>query len=199
VDFEGVLFSRRSLRRYTGKPVPAEAIRRLLQAAMWAPSAHDRQPWRWVVITEAEAKAALAHAMGARLRADRLAEGDAPEAVEAALVRSFTRLTTSPVLVVACSTLAGLDLAPGSRRWQAEHAMAMQSVAAAIQNLLLAAQAEGLGACWICAPLYCPDAVREVLSLPADWEPQALVTLGYPAETREASPRRAADEVIIYR
>jgi coenzyme F420-0:L-glutamate ligase / coenzyme F420-1:gamma-L-glutamate ligase len=199
VDFETALLSRRSIRRYTGESIPAGVIDGLLQAAMWAPSAHGRQPWRWVVVTEPEAKERLARAMGARLRADRLAEGDPPEPVEAALARSYGRLTAAPALVVACSTLAGLDFAPGSRPWQAEHAMAMQSVAAAVENLLLAAQAAGLGACWICAPLYCPEAVREALALPADWEAQALVTLGYAAETKAPSVRLPMDQVVIYR
>jgi len=166
---------------------------------MWAPSAHGRQPWRWVVVTEPTAKDRLARAMGARLRADRLAEGDAPEAIEAVLARSYGRLTSAPVLVVACSTLAGLEMAPGSRQWQAEQAMAMQSVAAAIENLLLAAQAAGLGACWICAPLFCPEAVRGALALPEDWEAQALVTLGFAAETKAPSPRLPMDQVVVYR
>ncbi len=199
MDFEAVLRSRRSIRRYTGESVPAEVIEGLLRAAMWAPSAHGRQPWRWVVVTELEAKQRLARAMGARLRADRLAEGDAPEAIEAIIARSYGRLTSAPALVVACSTLAGLEIVPGSRQWQGEHAMAMQSVAAAIENLLLAARAAGLGACWICAPLFCPETVREVLALPEDWEAQALVTLGFAAETKTPSPRLPMDEVVLYR
>ncbi len=199
MDFEAVLRSRRSIRRYTGESVPAEVIEGLLRAAMWAPSAHGRQPWRWVVVTDFEAKQRLARAMGARLRADRLAEGEAPEAIETTLARSYSRLTSAPALVVACSTLAGLEIAPGSRQWQGERAMAMQSVAAAIENLLLAARAAGLGACWICAPLFCPEAVREALALPEDWEAQALVTLGFAAETKTPSPRLPMELVVLYR
>jgi nitroreductase len=93
----------------------------------------------------------------------------------------------------------GLDFAPGSRQRQAEQAMAMQSVAAAVENLLLAARAAGLGACWVCAPLYCPEAVREALGLPEDWEAQALVTLGFAAETKQPSPRLPMDKVVLYR
>ena len=74
MDFEEILQARRSIRRYTGEAVPIETIEKLLRAAMWAPSAHGRQPWRWVVVTEPEAKDRLARAMGARLRADRLDE-----------------------------------------------------------------------------------------------------------------------------
>ena len=77
--------------------------------------------------------------------------------------------------------------------------MAMQSTAAAVQNLLLAAHDAGLGACWVCAPLYCPEAVRQALELPEDWEAQALVTLGYPAQAKTPAPRRPMAEVVCYR
>ena len=74
--------------------------------------------------------------------------------------------------------------------------MAIQSVALAAQNLLLTAHAAGLGACWRCAPLFCPDTVRETLSLPSDWEPQALITIGYPAEAGSPSERRSLADVV---
>ncbi len=63
--------------------------------------------------------------------------------------------------------------------------MAVQSVAMAAQNLWLLAHAEGLGACWLCAPLFVPELVREILDLPADWQAQGLMTLGWPAEEKD--------------
>jgi F420 biosynthesis protein FbiB-like protein len=82
-------------------------------------------------------------------------------------------------------SMMDMDRYPDERRQDNEWLMAVQSTAMAGQNLLLAAQAEGLGACWMCAPLFCPDVVKHTLALPADWQPQGLVTCGYPAETRE--------------
>ena len=67
--------------------------------------------------------------------------------------------------------------------------MAAQGVAMAIQNLLLTAHSLGLGACWMCAPLFCPDTVRAALDLPDDWEAQALITIGYPKGADEGKPR----------
>ena len=104
--------------------------------------------------------------MGDRLRADRLADGDPAGAVEADAARSLARIAGAPVVVVVCLTLADMDHYPDARRAQAEYLMAVQSVAMAVQNLLLAAHAEGLGACWMCAPLFCGDAVRGALDLP---------------------------------
>ena len=198
-DLSHVIQSRRSVRRYTAEPVPVEVVEELLRAAMWAPSAHNCQPWRWVIVTTPETKVRLARAMGEQMRADRLAGGDPPEAIEAALARSYARLTGAPALVVACSVLTGVDAAPGSRVWHFEKLMAMQSVAAAVDHLLLAAEGAGLGACWVCAPLFCPEAVRQALALPGDWEAEALVTLGHPAEVKEPAPRGPWAETVLYR
>jgi len=84
------------------------------------------------------------------------------------------------------------------RRQEYEHIMAVQSLAAAIQNMLLMAHSEGLGACWFCAPLFCQDVVRKVLRIPDDVEPMALITLGYPSE-RPKSPFRKPIEEIAYK
>jgi coenzyme F420-0:L-glutamate ligase/coenzyme F420-1:gamma-L-glutamate ligase len=198
-DLQQVILARRSVRHYTAEPVSADVIEELLRAAMWAPSAHNCQPWRWVVVTRPETQARLARAMGEQMRADRLADGDAPGVIEAALARSYSRLTGAAALIVACCVLSGVEAPPGSRVWRAEKAMAMQSVAAAVDHLLLAAQEAGLAACWMCAPLFCPAAVRQALALPEDWDAEALVTLGHPAEAKEAAPRRPWAETVLYR
>ncbi|MBX7251640.1 MAG: nitroreductase family protein, partial [Candidatus Promineofilum sp.] len=76
-----LLLSRRSIRRYTGQPIPPEIIDRLLTAATQAPSAHNRQPWRFVVMTDGATRARLAAAMGAQLRHDLAADGLPAEAI----------------------------------------------------------------------------------------------------------------------
>ena len=100
------------------------------------------------------------------------------------------------MLIVPCLTLAEMDIYPDAERSQAERTMAVQSVALACQNLLLAAQAAGLGTCWMCAPLFVPALVRQALDLPEDWEPQAVVTLGYPAEEKQKEREPLATRVV---
>jgi F420 biosynthesis protein FbiB-like protein len=134
------------------------------------------------VITDPARRDTLAQAMGQRFRTDLQADGLPAEQIERQVARSYERISTAPALIVLCLSMADMDRYPDSRRQQAEQIMAVQSVALAAQNLLLMAYAETLGACWICAPLFCPDVVREALDLPEDWEAQALITLGYPAE-----------------
>jgi len=200
VTLYDLIRSRRSIRRYTDQLVSTDTIERLLTAATWAPSAHNRQPWRFAVANVADsAKAALAKAMGDRLRADRLADGDPAEAVEADVARSRARITSAPVVIAVCLSMADMDHYPDSRRNEAERVMTIQSVAMAVQNFLLAAHAEGLGACWMCAPLFCPEAVQNALNLPNDWEPQALFTLGYPAGDGKPAMRKSLDAVLLWR
>jgi coenzyme F420-0:L-glutamate ligase/coenzyme F420-1:gamma-L-glutamate ligase len=187
---------RRSIRRYRPAPVDPALVERLLSAAAWAPSAHNRQPWRFAVIEEAAGKARLAAAMGERLRADRLADGDPPLDVERDVARSHARITEAPLLILVCLSLAERDRYPDERRRQAEHLMAVQSTAMATQNLLLAAHVEGLGAAILCAPLFCPETVKAALELPADWDPQGLVTLGSPANGGKPAVRRPLAEVV---
>lgn len=179
-----IIKSRRSIRRYTGQSIPRQTVLRLLEAANWAPSAHNRQPWRFAVLTRTADKARLARAMGVRLRADRTADGDDPADIERDVARSYARLTGAPVLIVVCLSMADMDTYPDARRSGSEWVMAVQSTAMAAQNLLLLAHAEGLAACWLCAPLFVPELVGETLGLPEDWAPQGLITLGKPAEER---------------
>lgn len=192
------IWSRRSIRRYLPEPVPRGAIEAVLEAATWAPSAHNRQPWRFVAIETGAVKEALALAMGARLQAD-LETDHVPQAIIAKdVARSYERITSAPVVIVVCMTLDDMDSYPDEKRSQNEFVMATQSVAMAGQNLLLAAHEVGLGACWMCAPLFCPDVVRTVLNLPEKWQPQGMVTLGYAAQEREKT-RETLDKRLLWR
>ena len=197
-DFWQTIFERRSIRRYRPDPVPRTTLERVLTAAIWAPSAHDRQPWRFVVITKDAQKEKLARAMARRWRQDMLQEGLAEDEIRVRVQRSQQRLTRPPVLVAGCLTMADMDAPDDLRLASAEHAMAVQSIALALGNLMLAAHHEGLGSCWICAPLFAQEEVRAALALPADWEPQAIITLGWPDEERVSS-RKPLEEVAVWR
>ncbi len=190
--------TRRSIRRYTRDAVPADVVEQLLTAATWAPSAHNRQPWRFVVIADGQTRHRLAAVMGDQLRRDLAADGRSPEFIERDVGRSFARLTGAPLLILINLTMADMDIYPDERRARNEAVMATQSTAMAGQNLLLAAHALGLGACWVCAPLFCPTIVRETLDLPADWQPQGLITLGYPAEEKQKT-RHSLESRVLYR
>jgi F420 biosynthesis protein FbiB-like protein len=142
------------------------------------------------LVEAGDARIGLARAMSARLRSDRLADGDPADLVEADVTRSGRRLTDAPVLIIVALTMVDMDRYADARRSHAEYLMAVQSTGMAMQNLLLAAAEAGLGACVMCGPLFCPDTVGAALQLPADWQPQAAVTMGWPMDSEKDRPRR---------
>ena len=193
--FWQLIRGRRSVRRYLPDPVERALLEMLLTAAIWAPSAHNRQPWRFCVVTTDQTKQELSDRMGARWRADLSADGVDAAIIERRVRISHARITGAPALVAASLSLEGMDDYPDPRRQEAEWLMAVQSTALACQNLLLAAHNYGLAACWMCAPLFVPDLVRDVLDLPQSWHPQALITLGYAAEEKERERLPLAERV----
>jgi coenzyme F420-0:L-glutamate ligase / coenzyme F420-1:gamma-L-glutamate ligase len=194
-DFFRHLKQRRSIRQYNDKSIPLELIDRVLENARWAPSAHNAQPWGFFVIQSQEMKEKLAREMAESFRTDLINDG-VPETAAGDRARtSIDRFSRAPVLILACIDMGRMDHYPDIFRQKAEETMATQSLAAATQNLLLSASAIGLGACWYCAPLFCPDVVRRAISIPDAWFPQALVTLGYPDEDPPAPPRLSLDEI----
>lgn len=196
-DFLHLLKTRRSIRIYLSKKISELLIHRVLEAATWAPSAHNAQPWRFIVITNQEMKQKLAEAMANEWAEDLARDNVSPEVRKNLVEASINRFVRPPILILACVTLEEMDEYVDERRRRFEHLMATQSLAAAIQNLLLAAHSEGLGSCWFCAPLFCQEVVRKVLGIPVDVEPQALITLGYPSEKPEPTPRKPLKEVVF--
>ncbi|MCD5408798.1 nitroreductase family protein [Candidatus Bipolaricaulota bacterium] len=163
---------RRSVRRFDPQQdVSPELVNRLLEAARWAPSAGNAQPWRFVVVRSPELKEKLA---------------------QAALGQRF--LAQAPVVIVVCADLARTRDAYGHR---GETLYCLQDTAAAIQNIHLAATELGLGTCWVGA--FDESEVARLLALPPGFRPVALVPVGYPAEAPAPRPRRPLSEVVEYR
>ena len=164
--------SRRSVRSFlSDAPVPQPLLERLLLAATWAPSAGNAQSWRFTAVRDPATRRRLA---------------------SAALGQLF--VAQAPVVVVACADLERAGAAYGQR---GQVLYCLQDTAAAVQNLLLAAAAEGLGSCWVGA--FDERAVSRVLGLGSGLRPTALVPLGYTNENPPAPPRRPLDEVVEYR
>ena len=198
-DLHDFLRSRRSIRRFRPDPVPAAVIRRILETATYAPSAHNDQPWRFAVVTDLSVKARLTEAMAADFRRDLEKEG-LPEAdIAARLERSRRRIQEAPVVVILCMDATGMNNYPDPKRQQAEMTMAVQSTALAGLQLLLAVHAEGLGGVWTCGPLFTPETVRAALDLPATWQPQAMLFIGYPAESPSIPERKPLEQVALFR
>jgi coenzyme F420-0:L-glutamate ligase/coenzyme F420-1:gamma-L-glutamate ligase len=186
------LKGRRSIRKYLPRPVPKDLVEEILVAAGWAPSAHNSQPWRFIVLTNESIKLELAESMAEAWAADLKRDGKIVDLTERK--ERVGRFANAPVLILSCLTMDGLRKFPDEERQLCERDLAVQSFSAAIQNLLLTAHAKGLGACWYCAPGFCKEVVREVLKIPDSVEPQAFVILGYPAETPSVPKKKSLGE-----
>lgn len=188
---------RRSVRQYQDRPVPRELIETVLEAARWAPSPHGRQPWRFVVLTRPEIKERLARAMGEDWRRNLAMDGQDEAIVNLRLEKSHRRILQAPALILPCLYLEDLDRYPDEQRQNDETTMAIQSLGAAIQNMLLMAYELGLDGGWMCAPLFCPQVVCQALELDARLLPQALITLGYAAADPRRRERLPLDTLIV--
>lgn len=195
------IFSRRSLRRFAGRPVDSAAVLRLVEAACAAPAPHHSRPWRFVQVASVRARERLAEAMGRAWLADAERDGVPRSAMEERLRRSRERLLRAPLLLLACLSLSDTRPWPDERRRGAEREMFVQSLGAALQNMLLAAEEEGLVGYLKGAPLFCREAARAALELPEEWEPAFLVLLGYPEEgaAPAARPQIFAQGLVIER
>ncbi len=174
------LEARRSIRAFTDEPVDRATLDALVEAACIAPAPHHSRPWRFVVVDTAPAKEDLATGMGAAWRAELAGDGVPAARVDELLDASHRKITGAPALVLGCLTWAGLDRYPDESRQRAEFGMALLSLGAAVENLMVAAPEHGLASCWVAAPIFCPEAARDALSLPAEWLPHAMVVLGHP-------------------
>ena len=193
--------ARRSIRAFTSEPVPRALLDSLVEAACLAPAPHHSRPWRWVVIDTDTGRRSLADGMGAQWRIDLAGDGVGPERIDELVESSRTKLTGAPALLLGCLTWDGLDRYPDDTRRRAEWGMALLSLGAGVENLMLAAADAGLASCWVAAPIFCPEAARDALDLPQPWSPAALILVGSPAPdyTPRTRPPVPLDELRVNR
>jgi coenzyme F420-0:L-glutamate ligase / coenzyme F420-1:gamma-L-glutamate ligase len=192
-----LLQGRSSVRKYLAHPVTREQIEQIVEAARWAPSPHGRQPWRFVILTSAEPKARLADQMGSTWQQNLEMDKQDTEIVNIRLEKSRQRILNAPAIIIPCLYLEDLDRYPDEKRQNDETTMAIQSLGAAIQNMLLMAYDLGLDTGWMCAPLFCPEVVCAALELDTRLIPHALITVGYAAADPQRRERLPLSTLIV--
>ena len=172
-----------------------------MEAACAAPAPHHSRPWRWVIVDQPESKERLAAGMGERWRADLSADGVSAQRVDELVDASRAKIVGAPALVLGCLTWNGLDRYPDAARQRAEWGMALLSLGAAVENLMVAAADAGYASCWVAAPIFCPDAARDSLKLAEEWLPHAMVVVGRPDPSYVGRPRPPVplDELRAFR
>ena len=194
MDFFETVRTRQSVRRFTDRPVPHEDILAMLEAATQAPSATNDQPWRFIVIRDRGLKDSMRDTVAALLEASISTTDDGPRRDRLASMREYSiHFAEAPVAVaVLARPWAGGKAAVHPDR--TSHDLALQSVAMAVAQLLLAATALGLGGCWLGA--FDEQAAARALSLPGHLRPVAMVPIGHPATApAELRKRRPLSEV----
>ena len=168
MDVLEAIKNRRSIRAFTDKPVTDNEIEQLIEAARWAPSAGNIQPWEFIIVRDPQIKHGLC---------------------EAAFNQTF--IEEAPVVIVVCAN--PMQSAPryGSRGM---NLYCLQDTAVATQNILLAAHAMELATCWVGA--FNEEKAREVLAVPIESRPIAIVPVGHPAEKPRVRPRRELNEIM---
>jgi len=171
MEFYEVIYTRRSVRSYSDKPIPREVLEKVLDAARVAPSGRNLQPWKFIVIDDEKIKRSL---------------------VPLCFHQEF--IAEAPVVVVAC----GFRSTYNRGGYMGELSM-LVDVSIAFTQLLLAARAEGLGTCWIGA--FDNEGVKRLLKIPPGVEVVALTPLGYPREIdvwRPPKERKKLEEILCY-
>jgi F420 biosynthesis protein FbiB-like protein len=197
-ELHNFLRTRRSIRRFKPDLIPESILQNILTTATLAPSAHNRQPWRFVVITSQSVKETLANKMAADFERDLAHDGIPLEKINIQIKRSKERIVSAPAAILLCLDMSEMDSYPDRKRIEAERTMAIQSVAAAGMQLLLAAHAEGLGGVWACWPLFASKTIQMTLALPESWEPQAMFFIGYMDGNPSPRERKAVLDITKF-
>ncbi len=165
---DALIKNRRSVRKYTDRPVPDSLIEKILDSARYAPTVWNRQPWEFLVVKNPDIKKHLVEAAGNQVW-----------------------MNEAPVFIIVCINMKIAGAGFGER---GEKLYGIQTTAMAVQNILLAAEALGLGTCWVAefseqlssTALHCTNNIR----------PAAIITLGYAAEKPAAPARHSLEEIV---
>ena len=186
---------RRTVRSFTGAPVDQEVLRRCIATALTAPAPHHTRPVRFVLVREH--RQALLQSMLAEWEADLAADGWPDDRIARRTARGQI-LHQATEIVIPFVTGDGRHDYPDQRRRDAERTMFKVAGGAAVQGLLVALAAEGLGSAWISSTIFAPVVVRSVLGLPEDWEPLGTIGIGHPADPLQPrSPAEVGDAFLL--
>jgi nitroreductase len=170
MELSEAIKGRRSIRAFKKQNVPEETVEKLIEAASWAPSAGNIQPWEFVIVRKPAVKKKLA---------------------QAALNQAFVE--EAPVVIVVCANETRSSMGYGLR---GSTLYCIQDTAAALQNVLLTVHSLGLGACWIGA--FNEGEAREAVNAPEGIRPVAIIPIGYANEAPPQRSRRPFTQIMHY-
>jgi nitroreductase len=198
VDIYEAINGRRSIRKYQSTKIENETLMKLAQAAIAAPNGGNAQPWDFVFVTETELINRLCKILEdvhgeyfGKGRKDNI-EGEYLEKT----VSLYGRMASAPVFVIVCMNIRNQQLNKSYENWTTT--WAHHSIAAAMENFILAAVSEGLGTCWLGTPGWQSEKIKELLNIPENVEILAVSPIGCPDESPKARPRMPVEEVTHF-
>jgi len=202
-----IIKERRSIRKYKPDMVPDDLILKCLEAARWAPSGEDAQPWRFIIVKDKKTREALGKIAGGgsgrrftvEFYTGKMAKrfGDVVKTwPEEKRKHVFEKLTSGRVSAFLAEAPVNIVVCAYKNVWDPR-----EDCSAAIQNLLLMAKALDLGTCWVIAPV--TDVrdelkVKELLKVPEEYKIISVVALGFPDESPKPRPRKSIEEITFY-
>lgn len=180
MDLQTAIKERRTIRKFKREPVPRELIEKLIKEAMWAPSAMNTQPWKFIVLTGSSKDGLIAIAEGCIEKLDVRMQSLFNDKMRSFVRGYFKDFGGAPAVLALLSHL------PEEEVYQKG---SLYSSCAAMQNFLLLAHEAGLGACWMTGPLWVEDAVVEYLNCPG-WGLIGLTPVGWPDQIPPVPPRK---------
>ena len=178
--------TRRSIRHYKADPVDDEALHKVLEAARWAPSWANTQCWRFIVVRDNSIKLSLANSLVSTVKK--------PDGT--VYNPAFNAITQAPVVIVICAELGRSGFRPDGKPDTDKGDWFMFDAALAMQNLVLAAHALGLGTVIVGA--LDSRKAAEALGLPAGYGVVAMTPLGFPDREGRVPPRKELSEIVFH-
>jgi len=192
-----VLKNRRSYKfAFDEKKVERKLVEECIEIARWAPSAHNGQFWRYIILENRQLREKLINEMNQKLKNDLTNDGKTEEFIKSKIDKTRNNFTMSPILILLCLDTEELEDYTDNERQQNEFTLGIQSISNSATYLLLAFEIKKLAACWYCAPIFAKEIIKRTLKLPESYVPMAFFTVGYPLKTVHPPSRKKLRDII---
>jgi coenzyme F420-0:L-glutamate ligase/coenzyme F420-1:gamma-L-glutamate ligase len=192
-----ILKDRRSYKHtFEDKMVDRKVIEECIDIARWAPSAHNGQFWRYIILEKGELREKLIDQMNQKLRHDLINDEKTEEFIETKINKTKSNFNRAPVLILLCLDTEELEDYPDDERQQNELILGIQSISSSATYFLLSLELRRLASCWYCAPLFAKEIIKKTLNLPESYIPISFFTVGFPLKKMLAPSRKKLQDVI---
>ena len=192
-----ILKTRRSYKfGFDSKKLEKHVIKECIDVARWAPSSHNSQQWRYIILEKDENREELINNMNKKLKIDLERDGKSEDFIKNKINRTRENFLEAPYLILLCLDKNSLEIYSDPERTETEFILGVQSISASATYLLLAFEMRNISACWYCAPLFSKEIVKETLNLPKSHVPMAFFTVGYPIRSVKPPKRKSLGDII---